>query len=365
MIEEELRSATILIVDDEDANVTLLRRILEPEGFRRLEAAGDGRSGLELFDACRPDLILLDLLMPEMDGFAFLESLQHRLEEGEYLPVLVLTSDHSHGAKHRALSNRASDFLTKPLSPSEVRLRVSNLLQTRFLQKKLRRQNLLLEDQNLLLEHRVRERTRELETARLEILQRLARAAEYRDDVTGDHTKRVGTTSAALGRQLGLDEDDVERLRVAAPLHDVGKIGIPDEILLSPNALTEDEFELMKEHTTIGGELLGGSDSPLLNYAAQIALTHHERWDGRGYPLGLSEREIPLSGRIVSVADAFDALIHARPYKEAWSIPRALDLLSECSGARYDPEVVEAFRDVVRNLVSVGAPGNGRRWAIL
>lgn len=350
MVDEPLRSARILIVDDEEANVTLLRRILEPHGFENLAVASGGREGLERFDETRPDLVLLDLLMPGMDGYEFLEELQGRVPPGAYLPILVLTSDHTHQAKRRALSGGASDFLTKPLSPSEVRLRVSNLLQTRMLQKKLRHQNLLLEDQKLLLEHRVQARTKDLEAARLEILQRLARAAEYRDDLTGEHTRRVGRMSAALGRELGLEGDTVELLRLGAPLHDVGKIGIPDDVLLCPRALTSEEFDVMKAHTTIGGDLLGGSGFPLLDYAAEIALTHHERWDGNGYPRGLSEDAIPLSGRIVSVADTFDALTHARPYKEAWTVDRALAELQDSRGGRYDPEVVEAFFVVVRNL---------------
>ena len=350
VLDETVEQAAILIIDDEEANVTLLRRILEPRGFENLTVAADGREGLELFDRSRPDLVLLDLLMPGMDGFEFLEALQERIADEEYLPVLVLTSDHSHDAKRRALSGGAADFLTKPLSPAEVRLRVFNLLQTRFLQKKLRYQNELLEDQKLLLEHRVRARTRDLEAARLEILTRLARAAEYRDDVTGEHTRRVGRTSAALGRELGLDDETIQMLRLGAPLHDVGKIGVPDEVLLSPRALTEEEFEVMKAHTTIGADLLGNSGFPLLDHAAEIALTHHERWDGKGYPRGLAGSHIPVSGRIVSVADTFDALTHARPYKEAWTMERAIEEILDSGERRFDPDVVEAFRAVVDSL---------------
>jgi len=347
---EAVEEARILIIDDEEANITLLRRILEPRGFENLGIATDGREGLEAIEEERPDLILLDLVMPGMDGFEFLEVLQEWVPDEEFLPVLVLTSDHTHDAKRRALSGGAADFLTKPLSPSEVRLRVSNLLQTRFLQKKLRYQNELLEDQKLLLEQRVRARTQDLEAARLEILNRLARAAEYRDDLTGEHTRRVGRSSAALGRELGLDEYRVEMLHLGAPLHDVGKIGVPDEVLLSPRALTEEEFEVMKVHTIIGADLLGASGFPLLDHAAEIALTHHERWDGKGYPNGLAGEEIPLSGRIVSVVDTFDALTHARPYKDAWTIERALGEILDTRGTHFDPEVVDAFRAVVRSL---------------
>lgn len=350
MLERRIENGRILIVDDEEANVELLRRILEPKGFENLRCLSDAEEALETFDDYEPDLILLDLLMPGMDGFEFLDALQDRVEDEHYVPVLVLTSDHSQEAKRRALSGGAKDYLTKPLSPAEVRLRVRNLLETRFLQEKLRQQNLLLEDQNLLLEHRVRERTAELEKARLEILQRLARAAEYRDDETGEHTRRVGRLSATLARSLGLGDEQVELLRIAAPLHDVGKIAVPDRVLLSPRPLTDEEFETMKEHTTVGGELLGGSDSELLEKAAEIALTHHERWDGEGYPRGLSGEAIPLSGRIVAVADTFDALTHARPYKEAWSVERAIEELESGRGRQFDPEAVDAFVAVAPDL---------------
>ena len=350
MLERDIETGRILVVDDEEANIQLLRRILEPAGFENLRSHTDARDALDELDDYEPDLILLDLLMPGMDGFEFLETLQERVDDGDLVPVLVLTSDHSQEAKRKVLSGGAKDHLTKPLSPAEVRLRVRNLLETRFLQKKLSRQNVLLEDQNVLLEHRVRERTADLEEARLEILERLARAAEYRDDNTGEHTRRVGRMSEALARTLGLDGREVELIGIAAPLHDVGKIGIPDEVLLTPRRLTDDEFDVMKTHTTIGGELLGESDSPLLVKAAEIALSHHERWDGSGYPRGLAGEEIPLTGRIVAVADTFDALTHARPYKEAWRLERALDEIQDSQGSHLDPDVVGAFLSMADDL---------------
>ncbi len=347
ILEEEILGANILVVDDEPANIQLLRRILEPRGFENVEATTEPAQALDLIVEQDPDLVLLDLLMPGMDGFEVLEAVGERIPEDVYLPILVLTSDHSHDAKRRALSGGAKDFLTKPLSPSEVRLRVRNLLETRFLHRRHRRQNELLEDQNLLLEHRVQERTAELEEARLEILLRLARAAEYRDDETGEHTRRVGSTAATVARALGLEEDEAKLLEMVAPLHDVGKIGIPDRILLSPDRLRPEEFDVMKQHTLIGGELLEGSGFPLLSRAAEIALTHHERWDGGGYPHGISGEEIPLPGRIVAIADTCDALMHDRPYKRAWSLERALAEIDRQRGKQFDPSVVDAFREVV------------------
>jgi putative two-component system response regulator len=340
MLERTLEDARLLVVDDEEANIQLLRRILIPAGYRNLRATTDPCEVLDLVAEDEPDLILLDLLMPRLDGFGVMGQLRTRIPEDAYLPVLVLTSDPSQDARRRALSGGAKDFLTKPLSPSEVRLRVRNLLETRFLHQQL-------QDHNRLLEARVRERTSELEGARLEILRRLAEAAEYRDDDTGEHTRRVGRMAGRIGAALGLPPSEVELLRDVAPLHDVGKIGVPDRILLSPSVLSPEDFEVMKTHTTIGAKLLGGSEFRHLQAAAEIALSHHERWDGEGYPHGCRGSEIPLSGRIVAVADTYDALRHRRPYKPAWSRAEALEEIEASRGTRFDPDVVDAFLAVV------------------
>jgi putative two-component system response regulator len=343
MIADRLPNARILMVDDEDANLQLLRRILEPAGFANLRATTDPLEALDLCEQWGPDLVLLDIMMPKMDGYEVLGALNERNAGAGYLPVLVLTSDHTQDAKRRALSGGARDFLTKPLSPGEVRLRVRNLLETRFL-------HLELQEHNQHLEVRVQERTAELERARFEILRRLARAAEYRDDNTGEHTRRVGETSAAIARALGLDGKEVELIRRVAPLHDVGKIAIPDSILLWPGRLEPAQVEVMRTHTLIGGDLLGGSGFELLDRAAEIALTHHERWDGKGYPHGLAGENIPLFGRIVEVADTFDALTHQRPYKQAWAVKDAWTEIEGDAGTHFDPTVVEAFERVLSAL---------------
>ena len=350
MIDEKLHQARILMVDDEEPNLDLLRRILETAGFSNIRSTTNPCEVLTLCTEWDPDILLLDILMPVMDGFTILERLSASNGDKGYLPVLVLTSDQSSDTRRRALSSGARDFLNKPLSPSDVRLRVRNLLETRFL-------HLELQERNRHLEERVRERTAELERARYEILRRLARAAEYRDDNTGDHTRRVGETSAAIARAIGVDHDEVELLRRIAPLHDVGKIAIPDSILLYPGPLDEDQRQVMRTHTVIGGDMLGGSGFELLDRAAEIALTHHEHWDGTGYPGGLAGEAIPLSGRIVKLADTFDALTHLRPYKEAWSADSAWGWIQRAAGSVFDPNIVAAAERV---LGENGTQGRGR-----
>src|SRR4051794_23791980 len=264
-----------------------------------------------------PDLVLLDLQMPAPDGYEIMRRLESRIRGPERLPVLVLTADISPEAKRRALSLGARDFLTKPFDPDEVRMRVDNVLELRQAHRQLR-------DQNFSLEHRVFARTMELERARSETLERLSLAAEFRDDDTKQHAARVGRTVALIGERLGLHAEEVNRLRCAAPLHDIGKIGIPDSILLKSSQLADNEYELMKTHTLIGAEIVSGSTSDVLETSAIIARSHHEHWNGAGYPHGISGEEIPLAGRLSAVADVFDALTHARPYKAAWPVDDAV-----------------------------------------
>jgi putative two-component system response regulator len=331
-----LTRARVVIVDDQEANVLLLERLLELSGFVNFVATTDSKQAVALCAEEEPDIVLLDLQMPPPDGFEVMEQLAPWTRDHARVPILVLTADATPETKLRALAAGASDFVSKPFDATEVVLRIKNLLTTRLLQRELR-------DHNALLEERVGERTRDLEEARLEILERLALAAEFRDDATGEHTQRVGLASGLVASELGLPSDTVELIRRAAPLHDVGKVGVSDAILLKPGKLTPVEFEAMKLHTTIGGEILGGSRSRLLQVAEEIALTHHERWDGSGYPSGLGGESIPITGRIVAVVDVFDALTHERPYKRAWPVERALAEIRTSSGEHFDPRVVEAF----------------------
>src|SRR4051794_40291485 len=262
-------SVRILIVDDQAPNVILLERMLEQWGYDQLSTTTQSAEVPNLFAATQPDLVLLDLQMPAPDGFELMEILQPQTAGPPPVPVLVLTADATQATRQRALAAGASDFLSKPLDPVEVRLRIANLLETRRLQTDLLGQNQLLEEA-------VRARTADLERARLEVLERLAIAAEYRDDNTQEHAQRVGRTVALIAERLGIPSEDTEVLLRAAPLHDIGKIGIPDAVLLKRAPLTTEEFALMQSHTGIGAQILSGSEFAILNTAEQIARCHHE-----------------------------------------------------------------------------------------
>jgi putative two-component system response regulator len=333
--DERIKSARVLIVDDEEPNVRLLEKILAAEGYSQTLSITDSREAVALHTAFRPDVVLLDLHMPPPDGFAILEELKRR-RNGGFIGALVLTADVSRETRIRALASGAHDFLTKPFDQLEVLSRIRILLETRFLYRDL-------EDQNRLLEERVRERTEELRQTRLEIIQRLSRAVEFRDEGTGLHILRISQFSGALAREAGLSKDGAELVLSASPMHDIGKIAIPDRILLKEGPLNEAEWEIMRRHTRIGHDLLSGHDSAIMKAAADIALTHHERWDGGGYPQGLKGESIPVEGRIVALCDVFDALLSRRPYKEPWRMGAAVEEIQRLSGEAFDPDLVEAF----------------------
>jgi putative two-component system response regulator len=352
--------ACILIVDDEPANMLLLQSILTGAGYNRLLSAWDGQEAIQKILEDKPDLVLLDLLMPVCDGYQVLEQLEEHFAE-QHLPVLVLTADITSRAKRRSLRSGAKDFLIKPFDSVEVLLRVRNLLETRFLTLELQNQNRDLEERvaqrtaevteayekQVLFNAQLRESQRAVEESQIEVLHRLAQAAELRDDDTGQHTHRVGELAARLAQQLQLEKSKVELIRLAAPLHDVGKIGVSDTILLKPGRLTPEEFETMKKHAVIGGALLAAGQSAFVRTAEIIALSHHERYDGSGYPNGLAGEDIPIEGRILAIVDVFDALTHERPYKSAWSVEEAIAEIKNQSGKHFDPRVVSAFLEIV------------------
>jgi putative two-component system response regulator len=344
MMSTVFRKARILIVDDEEHNIEILRRILTRAGFTRVESTTDSRDAKRLYVRHRPDLILLDLHMPHLDGLEVMAQLAE-VAEASYLPILILSADVTPEARRQALSRGAKDFVNKPFQQDEILLRIKTLLETRLLY-------LQIQTQNQILEARVRERTRALEEAQVEIIERLAVAAEFRDDNTGQHTQRVGQMSALLARQLGLPDTQVSLIRRAAPLHDVGKLGVPDTILLKLGKLSDEEFAVVKTHTVFGARILSGGKFPLLRLAEEIAFSHHERWDGSGYA-GIPGTRIPLAGRIVSVADVFDALTQQRPYKPAWPVGDAIAEIDRQRGRQFDPDVVDAFIRVIEQQPTV------------
>jgi len=365
----KLASSRIMIVDDEPINVKVVRKFLESSGFRNFATTNDATEALGLIEQQSPDLLLLDIMMPQVSGLDILRQLQERQSS---VPVIVLTAADDQRIRQQALDYGAADFLTKPIDVTDLIPRVRNVLAAKAYRDHL--QNYAQE-----LEQQVTERTRQLERSRHEIILCLGRAGEYRDNETGNHVMRVGCYVGLIARALGVDEAQAQLMEEAAPLHDVGKIGIPDAILLKPGKLDPDEFEIMQRHTGYGRDIVGRltemdmhalrrhtalgssimdvSSSPVLRIASIIALTHHEKWDGSGYPLGLAGKDIPLEGRITAVADVFDALSCRRPYKQAFPLDKCFAIMEEGRGKHFDPDVLDAFfkcrEDIVKAQIAL------------
>jgi len=340
-------AARILLVDDEPLILDLLERALRAAGYRNLTATTESMRVPGALRSLRPDLILVDWHMPGIDGEKLLAAIRARLRPGAWVPVIVLTGDGSSEVRRVALAAGADEFLNKPFEAIEVGLRVSNLLATRSLHLAGRRRNRELEQ-------KVRERTRELARAQQDIVDRLTQAVEFRDHETGGHTRRVGRLSARLATRLGLTRREVDLIRIAAPLHDIGKIAIPDRILHKVGSLSDEEFEHMKGHAESGARLLGQGTTEVLRFAEVIARSHHERWDGGGYPAGLIGEEIPMAARIVSVADFYDALASDRPYRGRWPRHNILAEIDREAGTRFDPRVAECFVEMIRTRTRSG-----------
>lgn len=337
---EPLFDARVLIVDDNPDEIWILQTLLEREGFSEIASTTDPTAAVDLFIAFEPDLVLLDLHMPRLNGLDVMDRI--KTVSRDFVPIVMLTGDMNPEVRLRALGSGANDFLTKPFEKTEVHLRIRNLLHTRQLHKQLK-------EENASLERKVLERTKDLERAKFEILQRLAMASEFRDDCTGEHAYRVGELCERMALAIGLPAKQVSLLKAAAPLHDIGKIAVPDHILLKPGPLTSEEWDVMKRHTTTGARMLSKSVSPILRLGERIALSHHERWDGAGYH-GIEGENIPLSGRLVSLADAFDAMTHARPYKNALSVDAAVAEISDQRGRQFDPVLVDVFVDAYEEI---------------
>lgn len=329
---------TILLVDDSPEIIDVLGEILRPT--YRVKFAVNGGDALAIAQRSPPGLILLDVMMPGIDGHEVCRRLKADLRTRD-VPVIFITASSDAHDEQLGLELGAVDYLHKPLNPPLVLQRV--------------RIHLELHNQNLALEAKVRERTRQLEDTRREIVRRLALAGEYRDNETGLHLVRMSHTVRLLALAAGIPAAQAELLHQAAPMHDIGKIGIPDHILLKPGKLTPEEFEIMKTHTTIGAEIIGRHDIPLLQMAHSVALTHHEKWDGSGYPRGLAGEAIPLEGRLTALADVYDALTSERPYKRAWTSEEAFELIRRQSGIHFDPKLTPLFLQLEPEIVEIGA----------
>src|SRR5579863_9174295 len=352
-----VKQSRILIVDDESLNIDVVQGYLEMDGYRNIASTESAIQALPLVGTFRPDLVLLDIHMPDVSGLEILRAIRED-DTFSTIPVVILTASSTSETKLDALEHGATDLLSKPVHRGELLARIRNVLTVKAYQDRLCRYS---EE----LESAVRQRTADLAASRLEVIECLARAAEFRDDDTGQHIVRVGRYARIIGEELCLPAAQLEFLEPAAQLHDVGKIGIPDAVLLKPGRLTPQEFEMMQKHcgfgkkivdcppvhenelirghAEMGARILGVARSPILAMARRIAMTHHEHWDGSGYPLGLAGEDIPIEGRITAVADVFDALSSKRVYKPAYPLEKCFAILTEARGAQFDPQVVDAF----------------------
>jgi len=348
-MDEEIKKSNILIVDDNTANIALLEDLLEDEGYDEYSSTTDPRTVLSLCQEEEFDLILLDIRMPYMNGIEVMQALKKNFPtDGYYLPIIVLTAQLDEETRRQSLACGAKDFLTKPFQHWEALMRIQNQLETRYYYKR----QMLRAD---LLEREVVKRTKEIHSVQLEIVCRLGLAGEFRDNETGAHVVRMSRISERIARGAGLDEKTCELILHSSAMHDVGKIGIPDSILLKQGKLDKEEWEIMKSHTEIGAQIIGDYPADIFWMAGVIASSHHEKWDGSGYPQGLKGEEIPISARIAAISDVFDALLSVRPYKEPWPLEKALAVMKEDSGSHFDPVLIEVFFNCLDEILEIRA----------
>ena len=362
-----IEAAKIVIVDDEEMNIEVVQGYLEQEGYKNFFRTTDATQAIDLIRHVEPDVVLLDVMMPEVSGLEILAAMRAD-EKMCHIPVIILTACTGSETKLEALRLGPSDFLGKPVDASELLLRLRNVLTVKSFQDHLANYSHELEEQ-------VRIRTQEVVESRQRIVHCLARAAEFRDDDTGHHVIRVGKYAAVIARTLGFSTEHVELIEQAAQLHDIGKIGVPDSILLKEGKLEPEEFDIVKRHCSFGNSIINPMSSrehtvyqghtdlgallleyggfPVMELAAVIAQNHHERWDGSGYPLGLAGEDIPIEGRITAVADVFDALSTKRPYKPAFSREKCFQILEEGRGSHFDPRVLDAFFSCSDEIISI------------
>ena len=342
---DDIKNSKILIVDDMRQNIVLLEKVLRNDGFSNIDSLTNPKFAIEKHKQVEYDLILLDMNMPIVNGLQFIEEIK-KFEKYSWVPVIMITALSDLENKNKALTLGARDYINKPFDNTEVCKRVENLLESRLMLKRLINQNFNLEEE-------VKKRTIELKNSRSAAIKKLGIAAEYKDNETGNHIIRMSLYAKILAKNYGLSEEQCELLFEASPMHDIGKIGIPDNILLKPGKFNPDEWEIMKTHVTIGYDILKDNDSDLLNIAAIIALEHHEKYDGTGYPYGKKGNDIHLFARIIAICDVFDALTSKRPYKEPWTVNDSIDHIRGESGKHFDPVLCELFINSIPEMLSI------------
>ncbi len=349
----EEKKEQILVVDDEELNRELLEGLLLPLGYEVL-LASNGTEALKKVQEFSPDLILLDIMMPKMDGFEVTSRLK-KDEQTRIIPVVIVTALKDVQDRVRALELGADDFLSKPVDKTELRARVQSLLKVKAYNDHMQNDRKQLEVEVAKRTNQLRYAFERIREASLETIHRLSRAAEYKDEDTGTHVQRMSNYAGAVAQEMNQDEEIMKAILYAAPMHDVGKIGIPDYILLKPGKLDQEEWLIMKQHTIIGAQILEDSKADYIKLANTIALTHHEKWDGSGYPNQLKGSNIPLVGRITAIADVFDALTTKRPYKEPFTVEKSFRIIRDGRGSHFDPDVVDAFFGVKDEILSIKA----------
>lgn len=353
----------VLVVDDEPQNVRVIDTLLRPLKYEVISAA-NGEEALREVAAAPPDLVLMDYKMPVMDGLETTRRLKVD-PATRVIPVVMVTAYAERSYRIQALEAGADEFLTKPIDKLELRARVRTLLQVKAYQDHMLRDKELLAQQVEEKTAQLRGAFERLKNSSRETIVLLSRAAEYRDDDTGEHVRRMAHVAAAVARRMGFDDEACDTLLDAAPMHDVGKIGIPDRILLKPGKLSADEWVIMRQHTLFGARILEGSDADVISLGEVIARTHHERWNGSGYPHGLKGEAIPIEGRITAIADVYDALTSERPYKKAFSIERSLEIIREERGQHFDPDVVDAFLEIHDEVIATIAQFRDKSESLL
>ncbi|AEH22229.1 response regulator receiver modulated metal dependent phosphohydrolase [Thermodesulfobacterium geofontis OPF15] len=355
---EEPKNVKILVVDDDASTRENLKEILSLEGYQ-VYTAENGKEALEMLSHLNPDIMVVDLFMPELDGISLCKIVKNNTETVD-IGIILITAANDIDSRIKGLAGGADDFLNKPFLIPELKARIASL-------SKIKKYRDFLKNYQNLLEREVEKKTSELQKLylqlqiayneikdlSLEIIYRLAKAAEFKDEYTGFHIQRIGFYSTKIAEHLGLSKEQVELIKYSSPLHDIGKLRIPDHILLKPGPLTKDEWEIMKTHTIMGAKILEGSKIKYLKAAEKIALLHHEKWDGTGYPYGLKGKKIPLFARIVSIADVFDALTSDRPYRKAFSVEEAFEIIKNESGKHFDPELVEIFLKIKDEIIEI------------